>query len=143
MIQIINRQKKYPLDKKRFKRLFERLVNRYELEDPEVTLAFVNDHAIRELNRTFLGNNAATDVLSFPIGESGPDGKHYLGDVIISVPRASEQASAKLHSLERELEILAIHGFLHLLGFEHRRGMEEEEEKVRQALLEENHGHRT
>ncbi len=68
-----------------------------------------------------------TDVLSFPLGERGADGRFYLGDIIISVPVAFRQGREKGHGLERELKLLAIHGFLHLLGYDHSAGMEEEE----------------
>jgi probable rRNA maturation factor len=114
-----------------------RLVDHYQLDDPEVTLAFVNNKAIQELNRQFLKKNAPTDVLSFPMGEKGADGKYYLGDIIISVPKAHEQATEKEHGLEKEMEILTIHGFLHLMGYEHFKGLEKEEKKIRKLFLEE------
>ena len=127
MIEVLNRQKKHPIRKQEFKRLIERLAARYRLADPEVTLAFVGDRAIRTLNRKFLKKDKPTDVLSFPLGERGPDGKFYLGDIVISVPVAFRQAREKGHGLRRELELLVIHGFLHLAGFEHGSGLEEEE----------------
>ena len=121
MIEIINRQKKHKINKDRFKGLLERLVDRYELDNPEVTLVFVNDKTIKELNKRFLNKDAPTDVLSFPMREKGADGKYYLGDILISVQRALDQSAVKKHSLERELEILTLHGFLHLMGFAHSR----------------------
>ena len=114
----------------------ERLVNHYRLDDPEITLAFVNNKTIQELNRKFLNKNSPTDVLSFPVGEEGADGKYYLGDIIISVPKAQEQALERKHSLEREIEILTIHGFLHLMGYEHFKGLEKEEKKIKKLMLE-------
>jgi probable rRNA maturation factor len=111
-------------------------VDHYQLEDPEVTLAFVNNETIRELNQKFLKIDEPTDVLSFPVGEKGADGKYYMGDIIISVPKANEQAQEKEHSLEREMEILTIHGFLHLLGYEHFKGLEKEEKKITKLLIE-------
>lgn len=136
MIEIINRQKKHKINKSRFKGLLERLVGQYQLDNPEVTLAFVNDRTVKELNKRFLNKDAPTDVLSFPMREKGADGKYYLGDILISVQRAADQSAAKNHSLERELEILTIHGFLHLMGFAHSRGLEKEETKIRKLLLE-------
>jgi probable rRNA maturation factor len=106
------------------------------LDNPEVTLVFVNDKTIKELNKRFLNQDAPTDVLSFPLREKGADGKYYLGDILISVQRASDQSMVKNHSLERELEILTLHGFLHLMGFAHSRGLEREEAKMRRLLLE-------
>jgi probable rRNA maturation factor len=136
MIEIINRQRKRTINKNRFKVLLTRLVDHYQLEDPEVTLAFVNNQTIQELNYKFLKIDAPTDVLSFPVGEKGADGKYYMGDIIISVPKAHAQAQEKGHSLEREMEILTVHGFLHLLGYEHFKGLEKEEKKITKLLLE-------
>jgi len=136
MIEIINRQRTQTINKNRFQVLLARLVDRYQLDDPEVTLAFVNNKTIQELNREFLKKNVPTDVLSFPLGEKGADGKYYMGDIIISVPKALEQASDQARSLERELEILTIHGFLHLLGYEHFKGLEKEEKKIKKLMLE-------
>jgi len=136
MIEIINRQRKRKINKNRFHILLERLVNHYRLDDPEVTLAFVNNETMRDLNRKFLNKNAPTDVLSFPVGEKGADGKYYLGDIIISVPKALDQAQEQKHGLEREMEMLALHGFLHLLGYEHSKGLEKEEKKMKKVLFE-------
>jgi probable rRNA maturation factor len=135
MIEILNRQKKIRIDLDRFERLLKRLVRRYELNRPEIVLAFVDDPEIRELNRKFRKKDKPTDVLSFSLNERGADGKFYLGDIIISTTTATAQAAGLGHGLERELEYLAVHGFLHLLGFEHGRGHEAEEEKIRKALF--------
>ena len=130
MIEIINRQRKQTINKNRFHILLARLVDHYQLENPEVTLAFVNNKTIQKLNHQFLNKNVPTDVLSFPVGEKGADGKYYLGDIIISVPKANDHCLEKGHSLEREMEVLTIHGFLHLLGYEHFKGLEKEEKKI-------------
>jgi len=135
MIEIINRQKKRRIRTKAFERLLADLGRQYRLADPEVTLAFVGDRAIRTLNRKFMKKDRPTDVLSFPLGEKGPDGKYYLGDIVIAVPVAERQAREKGHSLDRELRLLAIHGYLHLLGFDHFAGIEEEERKVHRRYL--------
>ena len=129
MIQILNQQKKYWININRFRWLLQRLIRRYKLEDPEVSLVFVETRKIKRLNRVFLNKNAATDVLSFPMREEGADGKFYLGDIVISVPQAFKQCFPEKHGLERGLEILTVHGFLHLLGYEHGKGIEEEEKK--------------
>jgi probable rRNA maturation factor len=135
MIAIINRQKKHPIRTRTFKRLLEELSALYRLDDPEVSLAFVGERAIRTLNRKFMKKDRPTDVLSFPLGEKGADGKFYLGDIVIAVPVAFRQARAKGHGLDRELRLLAIHGFLHLLGYDHFAGLEEEERKARKLYL--------
>lgn len=135
MIEIINRQKKHPVRTKSFERLLSDLAAQYRLADPEVTLAFVGAKAIRTLNRRFMKKDRPTDVLSFPLGEKGPDGKFYLGDIVIAVPVAARQAREKGHRLDRELRLLAIHGYLHLLGYDHFAGIEEEERKAHGRYL--------
>ena len=134
MIEIINRQHRYWLNIKKYKDLLKRLSAHYKLNDPEITLVFVDNRAIKKLNKQYLNKDAPTDVLSFPIGEKSADGKYYLGDIVISVPQAFKQCFSESHGLERELEFLTIHGFLHLLGYEHSEGIEEEEEKMENLL---------
>lgn len=86
----------------------------------DLTLVLTSDEEIRALNRDFLGNDAPTDVLSFPASETDPEtGRPYLGDVVISLQRATEQATARGHSLEAESQLLVVHGVLHLLGYDH------------------------
>jgi probable rRNA maturation factor len=86
----------------------------------DVTILLTDDSQLHELNQQYLGVDAPTDVLSFPSGETDPDtGEAYLGDVIISIPRAKAQATAAGHKLEAEVQLLVIHGVLHLLGYDH------------------------
>ena len=136
MIEIINRQKKHKINKKRLEVLLGKLVDHYQLNDPDITLALVNNKTIKELNRKYLNKNAPTDVLSFPIKEKGSDDRYYLGDIIISVQKASDQALQEKIGLEKELEALTIHGFLHLLGYEHDMGLEKEEAKIKKLYHE-------
>ena len=136
MIEILNRQKKKRIDPARFERLLKRLVRHYGLNRPEIALSFVDDREIRALNRRFRNKDKPTDVLSFPLNDVAADGRFYLGDIVISVPRAEEQAAGLSHGLERELEYLTIHGFLHLLGYRHDRGHEGEEAEIRRLMLE-------
>ncbi len=85
-----------------------------------VAIALVADTAMRGLNRKYRGRNATTDVLAFPGGGTrDPDGNLHLGDIAISVSRAARQAKEAGHSLACELRILALHGYLHLLGHDH------------------------
>jgi probable rRNA maturation factor len=135
MIEIINLQHRCRIDRAKFKNLLRSLVACYKLNDPEINLAFVDTKTIRRLNREFLKKDAPTDVLSFPFGEKKSiDGKSYLGDIAISVPQAFKQCLPKTHGLEKELEDLAVHGFLHLLGFDHGKGIEEEQTKIHRLL---------
>lgn len=135
MIIILNRQTKHPVRTKAFERLLGELAARYRRPEAEISLSFVGERAIQTLNRKFMKKNKPTDVLSFPLGEKAPDGKFYLGDIVIAVPVAFGQAKAKGHSLDRELRLLAIHGFLHLLGYDHFAGIEEEERKLHRTYL--------
>lgn len=90
--------------------------------DRDLSVVIEEDARLHELNNTFLGIDAPTDVLSFPAEEDEPDpetGQVYLGDVIISYPRALEQSAAAGHSVQDELRLLVVHGVLHLLGHDH------------------------
>ncbi len=101
--------------------------------DAELSVTFVNNEEIQRLNHQYRHIDRATDVLSFALEEaneeieiSGADIPIVLGDIIISVDKAKEQAEEYNHSFSRELGFLALHGFLHLLGYDH---MDSEEEK--------------
>lgn len=83
----------------------------------EVTVALVSDHRMRSLNRMFRGKDYATDVLSFAMGTGG--GRTELGDIVIALGVATRQARERGHSLGTELRVLALHGLLHLLGYDH------------------------
>ena len=94
----------------------------------DLTILLSDDAQLQDLNRVYLDVDAPTDVLSFPASESDPEtGAPYLGDIIISIPRADEQARAMGHPLEAELQLLTVHGVLHLLGHDHAKA----EEKAR------------
>ena len=80
-------------------------------------MAVVSDARVRALNRRYRRKNSATDVLSFPAEEGGLT--PYLGDVVIAAGVARRQARAAGHALRTELRVLALHGLLHLLGYDH------------------------
>ena len=89
-------------------------------EDTTLTIVITGDDQIQALNRRFRDVDAPTDVLAFPGGHFDPEtGQTYLGDVILSHPRAAEQANRAGHPVEAELQLLVIHGVLHLLGHDH------------------------
>ena len=91
-----------------------------ETPDVELTIVLTNDARLQELNRDYLGINSPTDVLSFPASELDPEtGARYIGDILISVARAERQAAAAGHALESEVQLLIVHGVLHLLGHDH------------------------
>ena len=101
-------------------------------KDIDLTIALVDDDHIQELNRDYLSKDLPTDVLAFPAGHTDPDTGHLnYGDVIISYPRAFEQAYSAGHPVSSELSLLTVHGVLHLLGFDHDRP--EEKNKMWEA----------
>jgi probable rRNA maturation factor len=102
------------------KRLLEAALRSESLEHAEVSVMFMDNAEIQRLNRIYRGVDQPTDVLAFPLRErnarnTSPD---VLGDIVISLPKANEQAARLGHSLEREVTILLVHGFAHLLGFD-------------------------
>lgn len=100
-------------------------------EDAELSISFVDEEEIQAINRDYRDKDKVTDVISFSLEEDEPeieglDMPRVLGDIIICLEVAKEQAESYNHSLSRELGFLALHGFLHLLGYDH---MTEEDEK--------------
>jgi probable rRNA maturation factor len=86
----------------------------------ELTIVLSDDTQLRELNKQYLGIDAPTDVLSFPADEVDPETEiSYLGDIILSIPRATEQAESAGLRVEEEAQLLVVHGTLHLLGHDH------------------------
>ncbi|GGN54604.1 MULTISPECIES: rRNA maturation RNase YbeY [Oceanobacillus] len=129
------------------KRLLEFAAKREGVSnEAEMSVNFVRDGEIQELNRNYRQKNTPTDVISFAMqdrvdGEmhiQGVDIPIILGDIVISVDRAQEQADEYGHTLEREIAFLTIHGFLHLLGYDHMTETDEKEmfAKQREILSE-------
>ncbi|MBP1968701.1 putative rRNA maturation factor [Virgibacillus natechei] len=114
--------------------------------EAEISINFVDNNEIQELNRNYRQQDTPTDVISFALQETvegeleiiGENIPLVLGDVVISVDKANEQAMEYNHSMERELGFLTVHGFLHLLGYDHQ---DEEEEmsmfQKQEEILEE------
>lgn len=112
----------------------------------EVSVNFINNEQIRQLNKDFRGKDVPTDVLSFPLGENGRYDTNgdtnalMLGDIAISIEKAVEQAQLYGHSLQREVAFLTVHSMLHLLGYDHEDGglaavrMREKEETILKKL---------
>lgn len=104
------------------------LVNEKFEGSAEISVKFVSDDEIQELNREYRNIDRSTDVLSFPLGENGvydvnnDTGAKMLGDIVISIDHAIEQADTYGHSLEREIGFLTVHSMLHLLGYDHEQG---------------------
>lgn len=88
--------------------------------DCDLSIVLTDDVRLQALNRDYLEIDAPTDVLSFPASETDPEtGARYIGDILISIPRAQSQAAAAGHPLESEVQLLVVHGVLHLLGHDH------------------------
>ena len=112
----------------------------------EISVTFVDNARIHELNKQYRDKDQATDVLSFPLGQDGKydvnqeTGAAMLGDIVISMERAMEQANIYGHSLQREVAFLTVHSMLHLLGYDHESSgleavrMREKEEAVLMQL---------
>ncbi|HBT50322.1 MAG: Endoribonuclease YbeY [Caldanaerobacter subterraneus] len=120
------------------------------VDEVEVSVSFVDNEEIRKLNKYYRGIDSSTDVLSFPLMEFEEieEGEEYekdaeeiypIGDIVISLEKAKEQAEEYGHSFEREVAYLTVHSMLHLLGYDHeteeeRKLMREKEEKVMERL---------
>ncbi|MCJ7717761.1 MAG: rRNA maturation RNase YbeY [Anaerolineales bacterium] len=90
------------------------------IDSPSLTLKITDDEEMTKLNQQYRGINKTTDVLSFEGDFIDPDlDSRYLGDVIISFPQAEKQAQRRGHAADAELQLLAVHGILHLLGYDH------------------------
>ena len=107
----------------------------------EISVTFVDNEEIRKLNSQYRNKDTATDVLSFPMGENGvydvnmETGAKILGDVVLSMEKAIEQANAYGHSLQREVAYLTAHSVLHLLGYDHIESMERVRMREKEELI--------
>ena len=115
-------------------KLADNLLSDKGINDAEVSVTFVGNSKIKELNKTYRKKDEVTDVLSFPIDDE------LLGEVIISLPRAVEQAEDYGHSLRREVAFLMVHGLLHILGYNHKSDADKAEMRKAEKELLEDHG---
>ncbi|MDL4841506.1 rRNA maturation RNase YbeY [Aquibacillus rhizosphaerae] len=112
-------------------------------QEAEISISFVDDKEIQEINRNYRQINKPTDVISFALEETGEgevkvigeDLPIVLGDIVISVERAKEQATEYNHSFDRELGFLTLHGLLHLLGYDHMNEVDEKRMFQRQEEI--------
>ncbi len=118
----------------RCSRLLERLLRATGRAGSGVTLLLAPDREVRRLNRSWMGRDRTTDVLSFPARGHLEPGRPHLGDLAVSVPRARRQARRAGWSLEEEMSLLVTHGFLHLLGYDHEED-DGEMRRLEEALL--------
>jgi probable rRNA maturation factor len=132
-VVLIDRQRRRRVDATRLRRVLERAAAALRVSG-EVTLVLAGDGTLRRLNREYRRRDRPTDVLSF----TGSGGREGLGDIVISVPTAERNARGEGRRLAQELEILALHGFLHLLGYDHETddgAMDRLEGRLRRRLL--------
>ncbi len=119
----IQNEANYPFDAARLQAASQQVLNQHDV-DPETSLSivFVDNAYIQNVNLQFRGIDASTDILSFPADEPPVEIEGeppYLGDLIVAYPYASEQATREGHALNDSLSLLVVHGTLHLLGYDH------------------------
>jgi len=131
-VEIVNKIRRKKISVRRTKRTAQRILGLLNQDRVELSLALVDNREIKQLNARYRKKDQPTDVLSFPSGEQLPTGIQILGDVVISVEQAEEQAGERRKTLEQEIESLLIHGILHLLGYDHERSRKEA--KIMQGL---------
>ena len=110
--------------------LLEFALEKLNIENGTFSVILTDDEEVHYLNKTYRNIDRTTDVLSFALNDNGafPGPVNVLGDIFISIPKMKEQAIEYSHSEKRELSFLALHGLLHLLGYDHTKGPKEEEE---------------
>jgi probable rRNA maturation factor len=123
MVEIINQQRKLKIETAAFQEFAEQATSAInEAKGKDLTVAFVSDRRIKELNNIFRDKNRPTDVLSFPYEPDQYDyleTENFLGDIVISVEQAQRQAQENNLTLENEIKQLILHGILHLVGYDH------------------------
>jgi probable rRNA maturation factor len=132
-VVLLDRQRGRRVNRARLQGVLRRAAGALGVEG-EVSLVLAGDRAVRALNARYRGKDAPTDVLSFP----GGGGEAGLGDIVISVETAARNARSLGRTLPRELDVLALHGFLHVLGYDHETDdgtMERLEARLRRRLL--------
>ena len=139
-ITLLNRQRTCRVPQRSLLTFLSRLVEELPASGAtSVAVCLVSDRRMREFNRSYRQRSVSTDVLSFPCNEvPGADDDGHLGDLVISVETARRQARRERHSLGRELKTLVLHGYLHLLGYDHERddgAMTRLERRLRRRLL--------
>ncbi|KMM37634.1 rRNA maturation RNase YbeY [Guptibacillus hwajinpoensis] len=135
---------------KMLEELMNHAANEEEVESgSEVSIMFVGNDKITEINREYRGKDQPTDVISFALDDEeegdelvilGEHLPHLLGEIVISVDKIAEQANDYGHSFDRELGFLTVHGFLHLLGYDHMTDEDEKEMFDKQKVLLEQYG---
>jgi probable rRNA maturation factor len=137
-LQIENSQSKIKIDKRMIRSTVLKILKNLDCADKEISLSFVDDEKIKQLNKQYLGKDKATNVLSFSLleGEYGNINPQILGDIIVSVETAQRDSLYGKLTIDQEIDFLIIHGILHLLGYNHENTTEKETKIMRQKEKE-------
>ena len=137
-LQIENSQNKIKIDKRKIRSTVLKVLKILDCPDKEISISFVDDKNIKQLNKQYLGKDQATNVLSFSLqeGEYGDINPQILGDIIVSVETAQRDALYGKLNIAQEIDFLIIHGILHLLGYNHENTTKKEATKMRQKEKE-------
>ena len=133
-LQIRNNQNKIKINKRNIRGTVLKILKILDCVDKEISLSFVDDENIKQLNKQYLGRDKATNVISFSLqeGEYSDINPQIMGDIIVSVETAQRDAIKGNLTVTQEFEFLIIHGILHLLGYNHENTTKKETNKMRQ-----------
>ncbi len=133
-LQIENSQNKIKIDKRKIRSTVLKIMKILDCADKEISLSFVDDEIIKELNKKYLGKNKPTNVISFSLreGEYNDINPQIMGDIIISAETAQRDALNGNLTVSQEIDFLIIHGILHLLGYNHENTTRKETNKMLQ-----------
>ncbi len=118
-LEIIDLQKFQPIDKNKIKKIIKGIL-KVEKKDAELSIVFIDNKTIKQINRAFLGHNYATDVLSFTYDETSFK-NNVNGEIVVSVEMASKLSRRYGYEVEGEIVLYLVHGLLHLLGYDDKR----------------------
>ena len=137
-LQIQNNQNKIKINRRKIRAAILKILKILECADKEISINFVDDTKIKQLNKQYLGKDKATNVLSFSLREDeyGNINPQVLGDIIISVETAQKDAVYGNLTVDQEIDFLIIHGLLHLLGYDHENTTKKETKKMRKKERE-------
>lgn len=137
-LHIQNNQRKIKIDRRKIRGTIFKILKILDCADKEISLSFVDDEKIKQLNKQYLGKDKATNVLSFSLREDeyGNINPQILGDIVISVETAQKDAIQGNLTIAQEIDFLIIHGLLHLLGYDHENTTKKETSKMRKKERE-------
>jgi probable rRNA maturation factor len=144
LVNLKSFQRKWQIDSERVRHFSQKVWNAIgrtgiqQSAETEVSLVFLNLKQMQQYNKDYRKKNYPTDVLSFPVNEPTEENRLYLGDILICIDKARENAEGARHSVDQELQVLILHGILHLMGYDHetdRGQMNKLESKLRKILI--------